>query len=352
MGSGGSAGAWGRQTVPALRREPGMDADACLSGSAVRGTAADRGTMVVDVTYLCNATCRYCRWGDKNTPGRAAQDLADVLIPPDTLEMVGTRRVVISGGEPRLHPRISDILAHYGSLVDEVVVITNGYGLDAKAAGSLLDAGATGITISLDSVDAMESFMTRRTPPHIHGEILRNMEGMAAGRRFELGINSTVTSVTSNWITVEGLLLLGSRLDLDFVKFQPIFDDGYASANSPDLMLGADDAALLLDVASRLETVAHPPTNPPEFWADVAELAGGGMLPPAGCTLGSSDAISTGGRLSMCYWVASSRYGRLDRPGYDAAASRFTEDKQRCRVGFHCFCNQGLGHAWRTDRTG
>ena len=135
-----------------------------------------RGTMVVDVTYLCNATCRYCRWGDSLTPGRVAQNLENVFIPPDTLEMIGTRRVVLSGGEPRLHPRIADILEYYGSLVDEVVVITNGYGLDVEAARDLLDAGATGITVSLDSVRAIESFITRRTPPALHADILRNID--------------------------------------------------------------------------------------------------------------------------------------------------------------------------------
>lgn len=311
---------------------------------------SNRGTTVVDVTYLCNATCRYCRWGNGSTPGRVAQDLEKVLIPAGTLEMIGTRRVVISGGEPRLHPHISEILGYYRGLVDEVVVITNGYGLDMDNAGVLLDAGATGITVSLDSVDAIESFMTRRTPPALHAEILSNLEEMARPcRRFELGINSTVTNVTSNWITVMDLLRFGAKLNLDFVKFQPIFDDGYVSVNSPDLMLGTDDVSLLLEVASKLETIRHPPTNPPGFWADVAELAGGGRLHPSGCALGPSDAILVGGQLSICYWVDSSHYGHLGRPDYAVATSRFEVDKRKCRVGFHCFCNQGIGHAWRVN---
>lgn len=336
----------------AIIHESEMDVVGCPSEHATRGPVLGRGTMVVDVTYLCNATCRYCRWGDKDVPGRVAQDLKDILIPSDTLKMVGTRRVVISGGEPRLHPRIRDILDHYRDIVNEVVIITNGYGLGAEEVGSLLDAGATGMTVSLDSVNAMESFMTRRTPPATHREILHSLEEMAGpGRRFELGINATVTSITSSWITVEALLRFGARLGLDFVKFQPVFDDGYVSANSPDLMLGADDVPLLLEVASKLETVTHPPTNPPGFWADVAELAGGGSLHPSGCALEPSDAIAVRGRLAMCYRVESSRYGSLDRHGYATAASRFMAAKQRCDVGFHCFCNQGMGHTWRTNRT-
>ena len=106
---------------------------------------------MVDVTYMCNAACRYCRWGDHATQGRVARSLDEVLIPEETLKMLGTRRVVLSGGEPRLHPDLDYILGHYGGLVDQVVVISNGYGLDRRAAERLLEAGATGITISLDS---------------------------------------------------------------------------------------------------------------------------------------------------------------------------------------------------------
>ena len=308
-----------------------------------------RGTTVVDVTYLCNAKCRYCRWGDDTTPGRVAQDLGNVLIPADALKLLGTRRIVISGGEPRLHPRIADILGYYGNLVDQVVVITNGYGLDRKAVGDLLGAGATGITVSLDSIDAMESFLTRRTPPALHGRMLRGIAGIAGpGRNFELGINCTVSHVTANWITVHDMLKFGAALDVDFVKFQPIFDDGYVSGNSPDLLLGAGDAEQLLEIARRLGTVRRPPTNPPGFWRDVAALAGGRRLQSCRCALGPSDAISVGGKLSICSWVDSSRYGSPDEVAgsRDRIRADFETEKQRCKVDFHCFCNQGMEHTW------
>ena len=309
-----------------------------------------RGTTVVDVTYKCNARCRYCRWGDGSAGDRTALDLEKLLIPAETLQLLGTRRVVISGGEPRLHPNLPEILAHYANLVEQVVVITNGYGLDRAAAEDLLSAGATGITVSLDSVDAIESFLTRRTPPALHGKILKNIADLAApDRDYELGINSTVSSVTANWLTVRDMLVFGASLSVDFVKFQPVFDDGYVSENSPDLFLGPGDVGQLLDVASRLEAAVRPATNPPGFWRDVAAVAGGGGLSARGCALGPSDAISTGGRLSICLWVGSSCYGAAGGTIRDAdrIRVRFESDKQKCDVGFHCFCNQGMGHTWQ-----
>ena len=313
-----------------------------------------RGTTVVDVTYKCNARCRYCRWGDGSAGDRTALDLGKLLIPAETLQLLGTRRVVISGGEPRLHPGLPEILAHYASLVDQVVVITNGYGLNRAAAEDLLGAGATGITVSLDSVDAMESFLTRRTPPALHEKILKNIADLAAANRdYELGINSTVSSVTANWLTVRDMLGFGASLGVDFVKFQPIFDDGYVLDNSPDLLLGFDDVDSLLEIASRLEIGCQIETNPPGFWSDVAEMARGGNLPPGRCALDSSDAISINGKLSICFWVQSSCYGYSNTVpnGAEEIKTFFEAEKRKCVVDFHCFCNQGLKHTW-LDRTG
>lgn len=308
-------------------------------------------TTVVDVTYLCDARCRYCRWGDPRIPGRVAQDLSKTLISAGMLERLGTERIVISGGEPTLHPYIERILGHYRSLVEQVIVITNGYGLSGEMLERLLGAGATGITVSLDSASAIESFMTRRTPPRVHARILRNMERAGGRRGCELGINSTVSHVTANWLTVQGLLELSGRVGADFVKFQPIFDDGYVSANSPDLLLTYEDEPPLREVGRMLGGTEHVSTNPPAFWHDVADLAGGGSLPAYGCALDGRDSISVDGGLGICWWVDSSRYGDAsgapDGAEVEAVRERFMEEKRGCTVDYHCFCNQGMGHAWR-----
>ncbi len=310
-----------------------------------------RGTTVIDVTYLCNAQCKYCRWGDSAIPGRVAQDFEKVLIPADTLKILGTKRIVISGGEPTLHPQIMDIIRYYAELVDHVIIITNGYGLDQNAVTGLRRAGITGITVSLDSVDAMESFLTRRTPPALHKRILQNITDVAMHNKdCEIGINCTVSRVTANWMTVYDMLKFGVALDVDFVKFQPIFDDGYVSKNSPDLLLGAEDVDQLLEISSKLDTVMHPPTNPSGFWTDVAALVGSKQIPSRRCALNSSDAISVDGKLSICFWVKSSCYGSSSEVSnnHNKVRADFEVEKQRCNVGFHCFCNQGMEHTWLT----
>ena len=318
------------------------------------GCAGGRGTIVVDVTYACNARCRYCRWGDGSGRRGSMQDPAAVMIPERTLRLLGAKRLVISGGEPTLHPGLGEIISHYAALVDEVVVITNGYSLSREGEEGverLARAGATGVTFSVDSADPRESLRVRGTPPAVHAAVLGEIRRAAADTGMEIGVNATVTSATAGWPTAGGLLEFGRRAGVDFVKFQPVFDDGYASASAPDLLLSGADVPGLLDVAQRLEgRSAQPPTNPPGFWRDVAALASGRRLPASACSLDASDAIATGGTLSVCTWVGGSRYGsassEIEAGAARAVQSRFAGEKARCAVGPHCFCNQGMDHVW------
>ncbi len=70
-------------------------------------------SLIVDVTYRCNARCSYCRWGDGRTSERRDPAVADLCVAPELLRAASVWRVVLSGGEPLLHPQLADVLAHY-----------------------------------------------------------------------------------------------------------------------------------------------------------------------------------------------------------------------------------------------
>jgi molybdenum cofactor biosynthesis enzyme MoaA len=309
-------------------------------------------TTVVDVTYLCNAACKYCQWGSGVTPGRTHRTLEEVLIPEETLRALGTQRIVISGGEPRLNPYLNHVLSYYRQLVDQVIVITNGYGLDSAEISTLLQNGATGITVSLDSIFSDVTLATRETPPALHARILSNLRKIAEGpSSLELGINSVVSHPTSNWHNVRALLQWGLNTQVDFVKFQPVFDDGYVGQNAPELKLSPSDVQALQEIAESVDLISHPPTNPPEFWKDLAELASGEELNSRACGLGPRHSILTGQKLNICYWLDSASFGVPSDPLPAAnvanVRSTFEDEKLKCKVGFHCFCTQNIGHKWK-----
>lgn len=310
----------------------------------------ESNTTVVDVTYLCNARCRYCKWGDKSTGDRSHRSLQEILLPEEVLKALGTQRLVLSGGEPLLNPQISEILAYYSKLVDELIIITNGYNLNRSGVNRLIASGVTGITVSLDSIHESEVFETRKTSAQLLTSLLERLNEISKmPRNFELGINAVVSHPTANWITVRDLLEYGSGLRVDFVKFQPIFDDGYVGRNSSQLVLSHVDSENLRTVAKMIDTIAHPLTNPSSFWQDLASLTLGEILPATSCGLGLGHSILTKDSLNICYWLDSSSFGSIDSiNSLEAKRTRidFERKKQVCKVGYHCFCTQNISHVW------
>jgi hypothetical protein len=317
-------------------------------------TGIDSNTTVIDLTHLCNARCAYCQWGSFKTPDRVHLPLSQLLIPDSSLTALGTERIVISGGEPRLYPQLNEVAAYYRERVRELVIITNGYGLTIAEIAKLEELGFTGVTFSIDSTDPQVAWKTRKTPPRTLAHLIATLEAFGLqSTGMELGINAVVSRPTATWRNVSELLNLGIRSHAEFVKFQPVFDDGFVSSNDPDLRLVESDADALAEIGDCVGG-SKMRTNPPGFWMDLHDLVLGARLDPSACDLGPCRSVSTRGELGICFWLSSSRLGRLKDPLrvelVARARSDFEGDKRACKVGPHCFCTQPLEHHWSEGR--
>lgn len=305
-------------------------------------------TLVVDVTYRCNSPCKYCRWGSPalRKPDRPLQDSC---LPAPTLSALAIERVVFSGGEPALNPALESIIRYYAPYVRDRVVITNGLLMDRGRRADLLSAGATGFTFSVDTIDPAPFMANRGLPAKSLARILENLRDTARNRHFELGINAVVTSATASVESVSQLLSVAEALGLDFVKFQPVFDDGYVGRNAPGLRLGPADADTLDEISKLIETGVSVPTNVAGFWRDLAALVRGERLPGTACGLGDTTALLVQDRLVRCYWVQSADIS-ITRHALESDALQSVRAlhiaKPSCSVDARCFCMQSLEHEW------
>lgn len=312
----------------------------------------NQNTTVIDLTYFCNASCNYCRWGNSKTTGRKNQEIESLLLPSFTIQALGIQRVVLSGGEPRLHPRLGEIIEYYRNKVDDVIMITNGYGISLREISRLTEMGVTGLAISIDSVVPEEELASRRTSQRLFKNLLQVLSDASIAKRgFELGINSVVSNVNGNWNSVRSLLQYAAQSEVDYVKFQPLFDDGYVSNHCPWLKLNYRDAPRLREVARNLSGVGYIATNSSEFWLDLADMVSGQELAGSSCGLGQHKSNVINGELTMCYWKKNSTYGiasdSLEDSRIGKAQSSLSQEKSGCKVDFHCFCNQKVRHAWK-----
>ena len=311
--------------------------------------------MVIDVTYVCNYSCNYCRWGSSDTPGRFHQKLEKIIVNRKELESIGVERIVLSGGEPLLHPDINEIVRHYSNLVEDVILITNGWLADLSRIQDLIGYGLTGVAFSIDSVEPSILQISRNMTARQIERSLTNFKDISNARTrqefdLELGINSVVSSVNCSIKSISNLLEWSIEHNLDYVNFNMIFDDGYSGKNAPELLLTAANTNQILDVADFLHS--QPPkihTNSYKFWLTMAAMLNGSKLDGTSCGLRDRQTLLYRGKYHFCAWLENPTLGEVGATNIDTVAkarSNFQKSSRDCFTGPHCHCLQSTSHEW------
>jgi cyclic pyranopterin phosphate synthase len=109
-------------------------------------------TVRISLTDRCDLACVYCRpsRSDGYLEKRLDDDAWRAMV--QALVQAGVRRVRITGGEPLLHPRVTELVRYVASLGVEDLALTTNATLLEKLARPLRDAGLRRLTVSLDSL--------------------------------------------------------------------------------------------------------------------------------------------------------------------------------------------------------
>jgi len=133
-------------------------------GASAPRSASERKPVVVwNITRRCNLHCVHC-YSDstaKHYPGELTlQKMIDVI---DDLAAYEVPAILLSGGEPMMHPHFFDIAGYAIARGLRVTVSTNGTRIDSHAAERLKDLGVTYVGISLDGIGAIHDQFRGRT---------------------------------------------------------------------------------------------------------------------------------------------------------------------------------------------
>lgn len=148
------------------------------------------------LTYACDFRCPYCANG---------ADIPYHQLPNPTvdgataLQIIGRIRqyadhLVLTGGEPLLHPEAGAVLAGLGQFAfDSVTLTTNGERLDEFLPA--IAARISTLGVSLDTLDARKADAWFGRGPGMLARILGNIEQAASypGRRFDILISAVAT---------------------------------------------------------------------------------------------------------------------------------------------------------------
>ena len=116
-----------------------------------------------NLTYRCNLACEHCYLDAGGTPLVEADNFADrseldteecFRVIDEIAEFAPECLTILTGGEPLLRRDILDIVRRASERELWVVVGTNGVSITENLARRLADAGARGLSLSLDALDA------------------------------------------------------------------------------------------------------------------------------------------------------------------------------------------------------
>ena len=163
------------------------------------------------INNACNAGCDFCSFNLNVLPrkdwGFAPLTKANAAI--DILVKHGVRYLVVTGGEPMLHPDLYEILGHARERGMVVILVTNGSRLDAKNIHHLKGCGVSSVIISIDAPSAARHEAHRKLP-----NVCERIKGANALLK-ELRIQSTASVTMSRLIEDYGSLP-GFLKDLGF----------------------------------------------------------------------------------------------------------------------------------------
>ncbi len=208
---------------------------------------------IVYVTDRCNSrcvTCDYWQFGRTNMPVARARSLAAELVG------MGTSAVLLSGGEPLLHPEWESIAAIFRSVGMKVWLLTAGLALarEAEQMAAVVDQ----VTISLDGA-------TAETYESIRG--VAAFDKVIAGARSltELGVPTSfrTTVQRGNYRELPAIVRLAHKIGVDQISFLAVdVSTHIAFARAEDynrtMALTAEDLPDFAAVLDELESEFEP----------------------------------------------------------------------------------------------
>lgn len=183
----------------------------------------------ISVTERCNLRCTYCMPAE----GVPLSPPAHLLTTPEIVYLSelfvkrGVTKIRLTGGEPTVRKDILPLMQEVGSLrskgLQELCLTTNGISLHRKLE-PMVEAGLTGINLSLDTLDPFQfQIMTRRKG---FNAVMRSLERILELNRLGAGIKLKLNAVIMRGVNERELVPfveLGRENDLEvrFIEYMP-----------------------------------------------------------------------------------------------------------------------------------
>ncbi|KAG9243228.1 hypothetical protein BJ878DRAFT_511820 [Calycina marina] len=183
----------------------------------------------ISITEKCNLRCLYCM-PEEGVPQSPSPDLLttpEIFLLSSTFVSQGVTKIRLTGGEPTVRRDMLPLMHQIGTLrskgLRELCLTTNGISLHRKL-DSMVEAGLTGVNLSLDTLDPWQfQVMTRRKGFDM---VMKSIDRILEMNKLGAGIKLKINCVVMRGMNDQEILPfveLGREQDLEvrFIEYMP-----------------------------------------------------------------------------------------------------------------------------------
>lgn len=183
----------------------------------------------ISITEKCNLRCLYCM-PEEGVPQSPPPDLLttpEIFLLSSLFVSQGVTKIRLTGGEPTVRRDILPLMHQIGSLrsqgLKELCLTTNGISLHRKL-DSMVEAGLTGVNLSLDTLDPWQfQIMTRRKG---FEAVMKSIERILEMNKLGAGVKLKINCVVMRGMNEKEIIPfveLGREKDIEirFIEYMP-----------------------------------------------------------------------------------------------------------------------------------
>lgn len=183
----------------------------------------------ISLTEKCNLRCLYCmpEEGVPQSPPAELLTTPEIFLLASTFVSQGVTKIRLTGGEPTVRRDILPLMHKIGSLrsqgLRQLCITTNGISLHRKL-DSMVEAGLTGVNLSLDTLDPWQfQILTRRKG---FDAVMKSMNQILEMNKVGAGIKLKINCVVMRGMNEKEIIPfieLGRHQDLEvrFIEYMP-----------------------------------------------------------------------------------------------------------------------------------
>ncbi len=192
-----------------------------MSIGSAKGSTPSLNTLYFYLTEGCNLACRHCWLAPKLDPTASKTP----VLPVATFEAaireakpLGLSGVKLTGGEPLMHPQISDILKIIQREKLGLSIETNGMLCTPQITEQIANSPNRGVSVSVDGIDAATHEYVR----NIQGSYERTLEGIRNLVASGVAPQIIMSVMRCNADQIEAMVRWAEKIGADSVKFNII----------------------------------------------------------------------------------------------------------------------------------